>query len=160
MPDKTPTPRSGDHNSPFFQSMQREMNQFFDRFRSREMSTPAEFFDAFTGPAFPALDVVETDEAMEITAEVPGVTEEDLDVTVSHDTLILKGEKSNQHEETKADIHFVERRYGSFRRQIPLGFVPADGGVQAQFQNGVLKLRVLKPEETRKNVQKIEISKG
>jgi HSP20 family protein len=139
--------------------MQREMNQFLDRFRGTGVTTPTDFFEAMTGPAFPAIDVAETEDAMEITAEIPGVSEEDLDITIAQNTLVLKGEKTNQHEETKQDMHFVERRYGSFRRQIPLGFMPADGAVTAEFKDGVLKLRVAKPEEARQSVQKIKISK-
>lgn len=145
--------------APFFQSMQREMSHFLDRFRAHPMSSPADFFEALNAPAFPALDIAETDDAMEITAEVPGVEEDDLDISIANDVLTLKGEKSSGHEEKEQDYHLVERRYGSFRRQLPLGFTPKDGAVDASFKNGVLKLKIAKPEESKEAVQKIKISK-
>jgi HSP20 family protein len=161
MPDATPpTPREERPAPPFFRSMQREMNQFLDRFRGQSFATPAEFFDAVTGPMFPAIDVVETEEAMVITAEVPGVKEEDLDVSIQNSTLVLKGEKSSDREEKEQDYHLVERRYGSFRRQVPLGFTPAEDAVTATFADGVLKLTIAKPEEARQPVRKVEISRA
>jgi HSP20 family protein len=158
MPQQqTPVPTT-ERGGPFFQSMQREMNQFLDRFRAHSMTTPGDFFDALNAPAFPALDIAETDDAMEITAEIPGVKEDDLDISISQDVLTLKGEKSSDHEEKDRDYHLVERRYGSFRRRLPLGFTPVDGAVTATFKDGVLKLKVAKPEESKEAVQKIKIS--
>lgn len=160
MPETSQTPAKAEQTSPIFQSLQREMNQFLDRFRGQSVTTPTEFFDALSNPLFPALDVVETEEAVEITAEVPGVEEDDLDVSITQNMLVLRGEKSNQHEETTQAIHHVERRYGSFRRQIPLGFMPDDDAVEATFNDGVLKLTIAKPEAARKSVQKIKISRA
>ena len=108
----------------------------------------------------PALDIAETDNEKEITAEIPGVKEDDLDISISNGVLTLKGEKSSDHEEKEQDYHLVERRYGSFRRQVPLGFAPEDGAVDAKFADGVLKLKIAKPAEAKKAVQKISISKG
>ena len=149
-----------ERNTPFFQSMQREMNQFFDRFRGQPVTSPGEFFEALSAPMFPALDMSESENAVEITAEIPGVKEEDLDISIAQNTLILKGEKSSDHEEKKQDYHLVERRYGSFRRQVPLGFMPADDAVKATFADGVLKLTIAKPEEAKRSVQKIKVSRG
>lgn len=148
-----------ERNAPFFHTMQREMNQFLDRFRGPAPSTPGEFFEALTTGVFPAIDVVETDTSMEITAEMPGVKESDLDISIAKNTLVLKGEKSSDHEEKDHEFHVVERRYGSFRRQVPLGFTPAEGAVQATFADGVLKLVIAKPEEAKSTVQKINISR-
>lgn len=107
----------------------------------------------------PALDISETDEAVVITAEIPGVKEDDLDVSVTGDVLLLKGEKTKEVEETKADYHLIERRFGSFRRQIPLGFTPPKDGVDASFENGVLNLTINKPDEVAASTQKIKIEK-
>ena len=74
--------------------------------------------------------------------------------------LILKGEKSSDTEDRQKDYHLVERRYGSFRRQVPLGFVPEQGAVSATFDNGVLKLTITKPEGVQGGVQKVRISRG
>lgn len=113
--------------------------------------------DVFTGPSFPAIDLIETQDALEISAEVPGVKEDDLDVTIAGDTLVLKGEKSAEHEEKENNYHMVERRYGTFRRHIPLGFAPDDGAVKAEFKDGILKLRIAKPANAKEDVQKIDI---
>lgn len=157
---KPPAPMTSRSVSPFLQSMQREMSEFFDRFRGIQPSSPGEFFEALHAPMFPALDIAETDNEMEITAEIPGVKEDDLDISISNGVLTLKGEKSSDHEEKEQDYHLVERRYGSFRRQVPLGFAPEDGAVDAKFADGVLKLKIAKPAEAKKAVQKISISKG
>lgn len=151
--------QSQNESFPMFQSFQREMNQLLDRFRSPLVPSNADAFAAFTGPAFPAMDIAETDEAVEVTAEMPGVKEEDLDVSINGDLLVLKGEKSAKEEKKEADYQLVERRYGSFRRQIPLGFVPADGSVEAKFADGVLSLIIAKPKDAKPQVQKVSIKK-
>ena len=107
----------------------------------------------------PALDVSETDDTFVITAEIPGIKESDLDVSVTGDVLLLKGQKTKEVEETKADYHLVERQFGSFRRQIPLGFTPPKDGVNAMFEDGVLNLTIKKPDEVAANTQKINIEK-
>ena len=146
--------------SAFFPSFQKEMNRLLDQFKEGFPSLDDDGARAlFDGTSFPALDVIETDDALEISAEVPGVKEDELDVTISGDTLILKGEKASAHEEKEDNYHLVERRYGSFRRQIPLGFVPDDGAVDAKFADGILNLRIVKPAAAKAEVQKIEIKK-
>ncbi len=150
--------RLSDATFPFFHSLQTEMNQMFDRFRGAQSDEPVDMFSPLTRPLFPAVDIAETDEAVEITAEVPGVEKDDLDVSISGGVLTLKGEKGSDHEEKEKDYHLVERRYGAFRRQIPLGFSPEDGAVDAKFHDGLLKLRIAKPPAAKAAVQKISIS--
>ncbi|SIS75624.1 heat shock protein Hsp20 [Roseivivax lentus] len=146
--------------APFFQAMQREMNQLLERFRTQPLASPDSFFDAIGTGAYPAIDVAETEGALEITADLPGVQEDNLDISISGDVLTLKGEKSSDHEQKDADYHMVERRYGRFRRQMPLGFTPEDGAVEATFTDGVLKLKIAKPDGARNFVQKIKVNRG
>ena len=108
----------------------------------------------------PALDIAETDTAVEVTAELPGVQEQDLEVSITDGVLTLKGEKATDREEKEKDYHLVERRYGSFRRSIPLGFVPEDGKVEAHFADGILKLRIEKPATAVSKTQTIKIAKA
>ncbi|MFK7837447.1 MAG: Hsp20/alpha crystallin family protein [Sulfitobacter sp.] len=152
-------PRTNRSETALFPSLQREMNRLLDQFKSGFPMLEDDPHPFGEGPSFPAIDVVGTDDAIEVTAEVPGVKEDDLDVTVSGETLILKGEKSADHEETEDNYHLIERRYGSFRRQIPLGFAPEDGAVDADFADGILKLRIAKPATAKAGVQKIKIKK-
>jgi len=143
-----------------FPSLQKEMNRLLDQFKSSFPMLDDDGQNFFAGPSFPAIDVVETDDAIEVSAEVPGVKEADLDVTVSGETLVLKGQKSADHEEKEDSYHLIERRYGSFRRQIPLGFAPDEGAVKADFADGILKLRIAKPAAAKAAVQKIDINKA
>ncbi|GFE65496.1 Hsp20/alpha crystallin family protein [Litoreibacter roseus] len=144
----------------FFPSFQKEMNRLLDQFRSGvplpDMSARA----MVAGSIFPAIDVVETDDAIEITAEVPGVKAEDLHASITGNLLTLKGEKSSDREERDDNYHLTERRYGNFRRQIPLGFSPDAGAVESAFADGILKLRIAKPAEAKAEVQKIDITKS
>lgn len=142
-----------------FPSLQKEMNRLLDQFRSGIPMMDDDAKSTFSGPLFPAIDVVETDDTLDISAEVPGIQEDDLEVTISGDVLTLKGTKSADHEENEEGYHLIERRYGSFRRQIPLGFTPEEGAVGTKFADGILSLRIKKPAETKASVQKINIKK-
>lgn len=138
---------------PFFESFQKEMSQMLDHLRGTAMPQPTEG----NGVLIPAIDVVETNGGLKISAEVPGVREQDLDVSVHADTLVIKGEKSSDQEEKTEDYHLVERRRGNFRRHIPLGFVPDTGAVTAGFANGVLTVDIERPKDTSAGIQKIDI---
>lgn len=145
---------------PFTQSLQREIDRAFDRFRDGGTATLEGLFGASDHQMLPALEVAETDDLVEIHAELPGVREEDLDVYITDGVLVLKGEKNADREEKEKDYHLVERRYGSFRRSIPLGFSPADDAVAARFEDGVLQITIKKPAEAARKTQKVSIAKG
>ena len=155
-----PGVRSEADTSPFFPSFQREMNRLIDQFRSGFPHPETTEAPAFGAVLFPAIDVIELDDAVEISAEVPGVREEDLDVFISGEVLTLKGEKSSEHKDEREGYHRIERQYGSFRRQISLGFHPEDSAVEARFSDGVLKLHIAKPSAVKAGVRKIDISKS
>ena len=99
------------------------------------------------GPAT-RVDVSETDSEIEITAELPGMTGDDLDVTVTDNVLRIRGEKKQEREEKKKDYHLTERLYGSFHREIPLWAEVDTEKVDAQFKKGVLHLRLPKVEDS------------
>lgn len=157
MSDPNLPTRPGNLYPPFFQSFQKEMAQMLDHLRGTSVPRPTEDFFSNGNVLMPAIDMAETETGLEISADIPGVSEDNLDVTVQGETLVIKGEKSTDREEKEKDYHMVERRYGSFRRHIPLGFVPEDGAVDAKFSNGVLKLKIERPEDARTGVQKISI---
>jgi HSP20 family protein len=110
----------------------------------------------------PRVDVAETKDAIEVTAELPGVDEKDLDVTLADGVLTVRGEKKTARDEQDKDKnwHVVERSYGSFSRAIPLPFDPDPAKVEAKFDKGVLHIHLPKPAEVAKKQQKIEIKKG
>jgi HSP20 family protein len=109
----------------------------------------------------PKIDVAESKDAIEVTAELPGVDEKDVDVTLADDVLTIRGEKKSEREEHDKDKnwHVVERSYGSFSRAIPLPFEPDATKVEAKFDKGVLRIHLPKSEEVTKKEQKIEIKK-
>ena len=149
-----PTPTKGSEPQPFFEQLQQEMEHLFDRFRGYPPVAGTIFGDRLT----PAIDMSETDDAVEVTAEIPGVASDDLDVSVNGDVLVIRGEKSDERTEEKKDYHLHERSYGSFRRQIPLRFTPADDAIDAKFKDGVLKLTIAKPAEAKAKNRKIAIN--
>ncbi len=105
----------------------------------------------------PAVDISETDGEFEISAELPGMTEKNIDVKLSNGNLVIKGEKSEEKEEDQKDYHLSERRYGSFVRSfaVPEG-VDADK-IEATFTNGVLKIKLPKNAEARADARKIDV---
>ncbi len=147
-------------SGPFFRSLQKEIDDVFSRFRTPGMTRIPELDTDGEIQLMPALDIAESDDSLEITAEIPGVKEEDLDVTITGDVLSLKGEKSSEKEEKDKNYQLVERRFGSFHRRIPLGFTPDEGMVDATFKDGVLSLKIAKPSEVVSKTHKVAIGKS
>ncbi len=97
----------------------------------------------------PAIDVAEEEDALTLTAEVPGMSRDDLEVTVDNGVLTLRGEKKAQEVSQGADYRRVERRFGHFERRIRLpDYVDAEK-LEASYKNGVLTLRMPKAEAAR-----------
>jgi HSP20 family protein len=141
-------------------SLFREIERTFDDFSRR---SPLAGFPGF-GDGMTALkvDVAEAKDAIEVTAELPGVDEKDIDLTLSNGVLTIRGEKKTERDETAKDKswHLIERSYGSFSRTIALPYDPDSGKVEAKFDKGVLRVRLPKPAEVAKKEKKIEIRKG
>ena len=132
-----------------FSSLQREINRTFEDF----LGFGSEGITTFR----PSIDVNETDEAYEVTAELPGMEKKDITVTVENGLVTLRGEKRVDREEKKKNYHFTERSYGSFQRALRLpGEVDADK-INAHFERGVLHVLLPKTAETRRNVRRIEV---
>lgn len=105
----------------------------------------------------PAVDVTETDKAFEIAAELPGMEEKNIEVSVSDGVLTIKGEKQEDKEEKKKDYYLSERTYGSFQRsfEVPKG-VDLDK-IEASFKKGVLTVTLPKTAEAQKAEKKIAV---
>ena len=108
--------------------------------------------------ASPPVDFVEKDGGYEITAELPGLDEKSVDVKLANGVLSISGEKSEEKEEKKEGYFCSERRYGSFRRafRVPEG-VDVDK-ITADFEKGVLRIKLPKMPESQKQEKKIEIA--
>ncbi|HVO01901.1 MAG TPA: Hsp20/alpha crystallin family protein [Candidatus Cybelea sp.] len=153
----TPT-RFGDYD-PFF-GMRREMERMFDDMLKGfgATSLPAVFGGNGNGAA-PRIDVKETDGGIEVSAELPGVDEKDIEVELQDDVLTIRGEKKVEKEEGDKEkgYHLMERSYGSFARSIALPYSADPGKVSADFSKGVLKVVVPRPAEAAAKTKKIEV---
>ena len=149
-----------------WQSFRTEMDRLFDRFAGgfgfpafRRMfeTGPASATESSFGFTAPAVDVTEDDKNYKITAELPGLEEKNIDVTVAGDMLTLKGEKRYEKEEKNKNHYMSERAYGSFQRS----FVLPDGIVRdkiaADLSKGVLTITLPKTEAAQKPQKKIEV---
>ncbi|MEX0851860.1 MAG: Hsp20/alpha crystallin family protein [Bauldia sp.] len=109
------------------------------------------------GAAVPAVDVVENDKAYQITAELPGIDEKNIELKVSHGVLSIKGEKSEEKEEKKKGYYLSERRFGSFERSFGMPEGVEVDKIDASFKNGVLTVSLPKKAEAQKPEKKITV---
>jgi len=105
----------------------------------------------------PALDVSETDEAVRVVAELPGVDPKEVDISLAGDMLTIRGEKRSETEEKRQDYHRIERRHGSFSRAVRLPAPVEADKVEATFKDGVLTINLPKREEAQTRKVKVEI---
>jgi len=150
--------READQNP--FLSLQRDMNRLFDDvFRSFDSRLPAMggfgSLEGFGAP-WPSVEIADTDKEIRVTAEVPGLEENDIEVLLDGDVLTLRGEKRSETEDK--DRHFSERVYGRFERRIPLGIEVEEDRIEARFRNGMLTVVLPKTEQEQSQVKRIPIS--
>jgi HSP20 family protein len=149
-----------------FESLRREMDRLFDETERGFWRYPfgGSVFDPeppwrrpMSSGTAPAVDIAEKDGNYEITAELPGLDANNLEVKLSNGTLTIKGEKKEEKEEKKKDYYLSERRYGSFQRsfQVPAG-VDAER-IDARFDKGVLTIALPKTREALSKEKKISI---
>ena len=105
----------------------------------------------------PNIDVKENDKEIVVSAELPGIEEKDIDLTISHNTLTIRGEKQSETKNEEKGYQHIERSYGSFSRSIALPCEVHDDKANAVYKNGVLKITLPKTETARKEKHKIEI---
>jgi HSP20 family protein len=147
------------------ESLRREVDRLFEDFdrgfwRSPFRSTFALeplWRGELTWGAAPAVDITESDKAYEVTADLPGMSEKDVEVRLANGGLVIKGQKQEEKEEKKKDYYLHERRFGSFERsfRVPEG-VETDK-VEASFKNGVLTVTLPKTAEAQKAQKKIAV---
>jgi HSP20 family protein len=143
-----------------FLSLHREMNRLFDdMFRGFGASQPGEAGGAI-GTWAPALDVSETEGALKICADLPGLKPEDIQIDLQDDVLSIRGERREERRDDKENFHLTERSVGSFARTLRLPFQADPGQVQAQFTAGVLTLTIPKPAGRQQGTQRIQIQSG
>jgi len=161
-----PPARGGGH--PLL-ALREQMDRLFDEFLTdwRMPSIPRGMaeWEAFGGSLLGKgavdvrFDVSETDDAIALTAELPGIDEKDVELTLSDGMLTVKGEKKAETEKKEKDYYLSERRYGSFLRSMRVPESVDEGNIKATFEKGVLKVAMPKRAEAKAKKKKIAISK-
>ena len=145
-----------------WRSFRSEIDRLFDRFALPSWSSFPGFpsvFDTAPNISFnaPAVEITEDDKAYKIAAELPGLDEKDVDVSLSGDVLVLKGEKRQETEEKGKNTYVCERSYGSFQRAFSLPDGIDRNKIGADFNKGVLTVTLPKSAETQQQKKKVEI---
>ena len=134
--------------------LRREMDHIFGEFFGRTPSSMA----ATEAMWSPLVDIHETKDSFLLMAELPGVKQEDIQVSVEGDTLTLKGERKRETEVKEDQYHRVERSYGRFERSIVLPSVVDPSRVKATYRDGVLEIQLPKKEEAKPKEIKVEVA--
>ncbi len=142
-----------------FLSLHREMNRLFDDVFRGSLAAPQGEQSGPGSMLTPHIDVSETDKEVRICAELPGVKEDDVDVTLDGDVLTIRGEKKFQRTDDKENYHFMERSYGSFQRSLRIPYQVNPDEVKADFENGVLTVRLPKSQPQDRS-RRIQVGKG
>lgn len=163
---KSEVPASGQRLWEPIESLRREVDRLFDEFEPGLWARPfrrplfgyPRFF--FKPAESPAVDATERDKAFEITAELPGIDEKDVEVKLSDGGLTIRGEKKEEKEEKKKDYYVSERRYGSFKRYFALPEGVEAAKISATFKHGVLTVTLPKTPEAQKSEKTIDVKAG
>jgi len=146
-----PVRRDSDHPFALFR---KEFDDLFDNFfRSFDMQP----FEGRIGAFSPKVDVTENEKEFRISAELPGMDDKDIDVSLQNDMLTIRGEKKEEKEDKGKDYYRMERSYGSFSRTIPLPVEVETNKVDAKFKKGVLTITLPKTEKAVSENKKISV---
>ena len=105
----------------------------------------------------PKVNVKESENKITVTAELPGLDENDFDISVDQNALLLRGEKKYEEEKTKQGVHYFESSYGAFLRRIPMPFEVNMEKVEAHYNNGILTVELEKADRAKTQTRKIQI---
>jgi HSP20 family protein len=141
-----------------FTALQREMNRMFEEFHRGLGLAPLgrETWGGFT----PLVNVTENDKEVCVTAELPGMEEKDIEISVSRNALSIKGEKAEEHETKERNYYRMERSFGSFEREVALPVEIDADKAEAVFKKGVLCITLPKTKEAQRPVHHVKINKG
>jgi HSP20 family protein len=140
-----------------WRSLRTEMDRLFDTFTGRFGMAPffQTRFDTSLSLPSPAVDITEEEGAFKVSAEVPGMTEKEIEVSLSGDMLTIKGEKRQEREEKGENRYLSERSYGEFQRSFSLPENVDREKIAASFANGVLSVTL--PKSAKATPKKIEV---
>ncbi len=136
-----------------------EIDRLFEDF-GRPASSIFSFGNRSPAAPVPAVELVDDDKAYRLTAELPGLSEQDIAVSIADGVLDISGEKKEESERKDKGYLYSERRYGSFHRQVSLPSDVDQNGITAQFKDGILTVTLAKDENVPARSRKIEIGKA
>lgn len=146
--------KAGELFYPLHREMNRLMDDFFSSFPTLNLETN------IPSVATPAVNVSESDKSYTVTAEMPGISEKDIEIAVSNGDLQIKGEKEISKEEKENGFIVMERSYGSFYRSIPFACKIEESKIKAILKDGVLTVEVPKAPEAIQSTKKVPIQKA
>ena len=133
-------------------SLQGDMNRLFDRFFEGRVA------NGTSRRWIPAMDLIETDDSLVLRGDLPGMTEDDVDIEIKDNVLNVSGERKSESEHKGEGYHRVERAFGRFSRSLTLPQGVDAEKVEAKFEKGVLEVRIPKPAEAKPT--RVQIGKG
>jgi HSP20 family protein len=138
---------SRDRQADAFGGFRDQLDTYFEDWFGRSMA----------GTTAPRTDVTEDDHHVHVCVELPGVEQNDIDISIKGDRLVIKGEKKSEHEHKDEQdgfvVHRVERSYGKFQRTLQVPYETAPEQIDAEFKDGVLTIRLPKPPQEQRKVQ-------
>ena len=135
-----------------------QMNMLFDEFFERPFGLSPLFSESYRVDDFsPRLDVSESEGEITIAVELPGINQDDIEIFFENGYLTLRGEKRAEAKESNKHFYRVERKYGSFSRAIPINCEILEEKIQANFQNGLLKITLPKSQASKEKIKRIEV---
>jgi HSP20 family protein len=145
-----------------FGNLRREMDRLFDDFDRGFLGFPfrravSEWEPRWLSDMSPAVDIVEKGQAYEITAELPGLDQNNIELKVSNGTLTIKGEKREEIEEKKKNSYLSERHYGAFERSFQVPQDVDEAKIEASFSKGLLTVTLPKSAEAQKSAKTITV---
>jgi HSP20 family protein len=155
--NRTVSPRPAEHDA--FQGFRQDMNRVFDEFvrgfgMPSLVAMPSRIAETMLTPR---IDVSETDSEIRIAAELPGIDEKDIEVTLADDVLTIRATKKIERDNDESDFHVIERTEGTFYRSIALPFAADAQQVDANFKDGVLLVSIPKPKEARDKERRVHV---
>ena len=144
-----------------FDEMQGEMARLWSQafpFVPRPLTRPLRRTALTPTTWLPSTDIYEKDGKVIVTAELPGMAKEDIEVTFDQGDLVIRGERKAESEVKETDYYHVERSYGSFYRRLPLGFDAVPDHIAASYKDGLLEVQIPKPVQEQSHVKRIPLA--
>lgn len=140
-----------------FNRLRSEFDRMLDEFPPRFPAANRSLRYLASAPV-PALEMKETDDEYHLSVEIPGVAQDDIDISIEDDMLMVKGEKREHREERERDYSFSERCYGAFERRVTLPQDSVVDKIEANAENGVIDIVIPRDHNAAPKTHKIEIS--